>query len=71
MLIAPEYCSCAGEPLGITPIFKWTDDTYKSNTMDTKRLHDVLGSPEVGWKEGFRRLLEAQIPDRELNLENK
>ncbi len=63
-----EYCTYAGELLGVEPIFKWTEDTYPSNTMDTTRMHQVLGRAEVGWKEGFRRLLESQFPDRTLNV---
>jgi hypothetical protein len=34
--------------------------------MDTTRMHEVLGPCEVGWKEGFRRLLQAKFPDRVL-----
>lgn len=62
-----EYCTYAGQLLGIEPKFRWTDETYPSNQMDTTRMHEVLGYPEVGWREGFRRLLESQFPDRVLN----
>lgn len=62
-----EYCIYAGHLLGVEPTFKWTDETYGSNAMDTTRMHDVLGHPEVGWRDGFRRLLESQFPDRVLN----
>lgn len=63
-----EYCTYAGELLGIEPTFKWTEETYPANRMDTTKMHEVLGYPQVGWKEGFRRLLEAQFPDRTLNV---
>lgn len=62
-----EYCTYAAELLGIEAKFKWTEDTYPSNQMDTTRMHEVLGYPKVGWREGFRRLLESQFPDRELH----
>lgn len=61
-----EYVSYAGKLLGIEPTFKWTDDTYPSGQMDTSRMHEILGYPQVGWREGFRKLLEANFPDREL-----
>ena len=61
-----EYVTYAGLLLGVEPTFKWTDETYPSNQMDTTRMLEVLGAPQVGWKEGFRRLLEANFPDREL-----
>jgi UDP-glucuronate 4-epimerase len=59
-----EYVTFAGELLGVEPTFRWTDETYPANQMDTTRMHGVLGHPEVGWREGFRRLLESQFPDR-------
>jgi len=31
--------------------------------MDTTLMHEVLGSCEVSWKDGFRRLIEARYPD--------
>lgn len=61
-----DYCTYAGKLLGVEPKFKWTDETYPSNEMDPTRMHEVLGYPQTGWKEGFRRLLEAQFPDRAL-----
>lgn len=61
-----EYCTYAAELLGIEAKFRWTDETYPSNQMDTTRMHEVLGRAEVGWREGFRRLLESQFPDRVL-----
>lgn len=61
-----EYVTYAGKLLGIEPTFKWTDDTYPSGQMDTSRMHEILGYPQVGWREGFRKLLEANFPDRQL-----
>lgn len=62
-----EYVTYAGKLLGVEPTFRWTTDTYPSGQMDTTVMHEVLGHPQVGWKEGFRRLLEAQFPDRRLH----
>lgn len=62
-----EYCTYAGRLLGVEPKFKWTDETYPANQMDTTRMHEVLGYPKVGWREGFRRLLETQFPDQVLH----
>lgn len=59
-----EYCRYAGELLGVEPRFRYTDGTYPANQMDTSRMHDILGTCEVGWREGFRRLLEACYPER-------
>jgi nucleoside-diphosphate-sugar epimerase len=62
-----DYCRYAGELLGIEPKFRYTDETYPANQMDTTQMHEVLGWCEVGWKEGFRRLIAARFPDARLN----
>lgn len=58
-----DYCRYAGELLGIEPRFRYTDETYPANTMDTTRMHEVLGECAVGWRDGFRRLVQARYPD--------
>jgi len=58
-----DYCRYAGELLGIEPQFRYTEDTYPSNRMDTTLMHEVLGPCEVSWRDGFRRLIEARYPD--------
>jgi UDP-glucuronate 4-epimerase len=58
-----DYCRYAGELLGIEPRFRYTEDTYPNNRMDTTLMHEVLGPCEISWKDGFRRLLEARYPD--------
>lgn len=62
-----EYCRYSGELLGVEPGFRYTDETYPANQMDTTLMHEVLGACEVGWREGFRRLLEARFPERMAN----
>jgi hypothetical protein len=32
--------------------------------MDTTRMHQILGTCEVSWREGFRLLIEQCFPDR-------
>lgn len=58
------YCRYAGELLGVEPEFRYTDETYPANRLDTTRMHEVLGRCDVGWREGFRMLLEARYADR-------
>lgn len=59
-----EYCRYTGELLGVEPTFRYTDETYPANQMDTTLMREVLGPCEVGWREGFRRLVEQCFPDR-------
>ncbi|HET6811407.1 MAG TPA: NAD(P)-dependent oxidoreductase [Acidimicrobiales bacterium] len=58
-----DYCRFAGRLLGVEPTFRYTDETYPANQMDTTLMHEVLGRCEVGWQEGFRRLITACFPD--------
>jgi UDP-glucuronate 4-epimerase len=58
-----DYCRFAGRLLGVEPTFRYTDQTYPANQMDTTLMHEVLGRCEVGWQEGFRRLITACFPD--------
>jgi nucleoside-diphosphate-sugar epimerase len=58
-----EYCTYAGELLGIAPRFRYTDETYPGNFMDPTLMRKVLGEPKVGWREGIRRLVEHRYPD--------
>jgi UDP-glucuronate 4-epimerase len=59
-----EYCEYTGRLLGVEPTFRYTDETYPANQMDTNLMHQVLGTCEVGWQEGFRRLVEECFPDQ-------
>jgi UDP-glucuronate 4-epimerase len=58
-----EYCTYAGELLGLTPRFRFTDQTYPANPLDTTVMHQVLGRCEVGWREGIRRAVTHRYPE--------
>ena len=58
-----EYCRFAGRLLGVEPTFRYTGETYPANQMDTTLMHKVLGRCDVGWEEGFRRLITACFPE--------
>ena len=56
-----EYCTYAGELLGIEPRFRVTDETYAGSFLDPTRRRAVLGDCEVDWREGMRRVLTAKF----------
>ena len=58
-----EYCTFAGDLVGIEPHFHFTDETYPANAMDTTHMHELLGRCETSWQTGFRRLVENRYPD--------
>ena len=58
-----EYCTYAGELLGIEPKFRYTTEAYTGTFMDPTLCRSVLGPCQVDWREGMRRMVEAQYPD--------
>lgn len=54
-----EWCAYIGELAGLTPTFAPTEATLESVVADTTRLDAIAGPATVGWREGFRRLVEA------------
>jgi len=59
-----EYCTHAGELLGLIPRFRYTEQTYPANPMDTTVMHDVLGRCEVGWRQGIAEAVARRYPGR-------
>lgn len=58
-----DYCGYAGELLGIEPRFRYTEETYPANFMDSTVMQQMVGEPKVSWREGIRRLVEHRYPD--------
>ena len=58
-----EWCAYFGELTGIAPKFVETTATIESVSIDTARMEQLVGTPSVHWKDGFRRIVEAQHPE--------
>ena len=58
-----EWCRYLGELTGLTAKFTATDQTIESVRTDSSRLGDLVGAAKVGWKDGFRRMVEVRQPD--------
>jgi UDP-glucuronate 4-epimerase len=61
---AEGYLAYAGSLLGVTPNITYGDGAYHPLWPDVTKMHEVLGHCEVPWHDGFRRMLEARVPDR-------
>jgi hypothetical protein len=48
-------------------MFTYTDQTLESSVADTGRMHELIGEPQTGWRDGMRRMIESRHP--ELTLE--
>ncbi|MGP4057564.1 NAD-dependent epimerase/dehydratase family protein [Mycobacterium sp. 4D054] len=58
-----DYCRYMGELVGVAPIFEYTPDAHTPLWPDVTRMHEVLGTTKVPWREGFRRMIEARRPE--------
>ncbi|WP_094286293.1 NAD-dependent epimerase/dehydratase family protein [Mycobacterium lehmannii] len=58
-----EYCTYMGELVGVEPIFEYTPEAHTPLWPDVTRMHEVLGRTTIGWRDGFRRMVEARHPE--------
>jgi len=58
-----EWCAYLGELVGVEPHLVPSDEALESVAIDTTKQHELLGHTTVGWKDGFRRLVERFHPE--------
>jgi nucleoside-diphosphate-sugar epimerase len=58
-----EWCAWMGELTGLEPKFAHTEASIASLPLDTTRMHELVGSTQVHWRDGIRRLIEARNPE--------
>jgi nucleoside-diphosphate-sugar epimerase len=58
-----EWCSYLSELTGIPATLAPTKDTIDSVQIDLTRMHELVGTPAVGWRDGFRRMVAARHPE--------
>jgi UDP-glucuronate 4-epimerase len=57
-----EYCAFAGDLVGRRPRFRYTDQAYPANPLDTTRMRQLLGRCQTPWQDGIRILMERRYP---------
>ncbi len=63
------WCAYLGELTGVDPEFARTDRTIGSVTIDTTRMHELLGRTDTDWCDGMRQMIRARHPELELRGE--
>jgi UDP-glucuronate 4-epimerase len=58
-----EWCEYFGELTGLEPKLLPTEATIQSVSIDTTLMEQLVGTPSVDWREGFRRIVESQHPE--------
>ncbi len=58
-----EWCGYFAELTGLPARFAPTDHTIDSVQIDLTRMHELVGTTTVGWRDGLRRMVEARHPE--------
>ncbi|MCE2543004.1 MAG: NAD(P)-dependent oxidoreductase [Acidobacteria bacterium] len=58
-----EWCAWLSELTGVDHKIVFHPAMLQSIGMDTTRMHELIGSTTVQWKDGFRRMVEARHPE--------
>jgi nucleoside-diphosphate-sugar epimerase len=58
-----EWCGYLAELTGLDAAFEPTDATIDSVQVDVSRLHELVGTTSVSWRDGMRRMVEARHPE--------
>lgn len=61
-----EWSTYFGELVGKPATFVHTDQVLESVTIDTTRMHELVGPTKVHWKDGMRRMVETFHPEIQL-----
>jgi len=58
-----EWCGFLAEVTGTPVRFSPTRDTIDSVQIDLTRMHELVGTTTVDWRDGMRRMVEARHPE--------
>ena len=58
-----EWCGCLSELTGVPVRFAPTRDTIDSVQIDLTRMHQLVGTTTVGWRDGIRRMVASRHPE--------
>ncbi|WP_380873678.1 dehydratase [Sphingomonas sp. DBB INV C78] len=58
-----EWCEYIGELTGFTPIFQKDEAAFGALSIDTTKMHSLIGETKVDWRDGIRRMIKALAPD--------
>ncbi|OHT22113.1 NAD-dependent epimerase/dehydratase family protein [Edaphosphingomonas haloaromaticamans] len=58
-----EWCAYIGELTGFTPVFQQDNAAFGALSIDTARMHALIGETRVDWRDGIRRMIQSLAPD--------
>jgi nucleoside-diphosphate-sugar epimerase len=58
-----DWCGYLGELVGREPVIEETELALPSVAVDVSFMQELIGRSLVGWKDGFRRMVESSHPE--------
>jgi UDP-glucuronate 4-epimerase len=58
-----EWCTYLGSLAGKEPVFEETDQTLRGNPLDVTKMHELIGTTTVDWRDGMRRMAATFHPE--------
>jgi hypothetical protein len=58
-----EWCGYLSELTGVPARFAPTRDTIDSVQIDLSRMHELVGTTSVHWRDGMRRMVASRHPE--------
>lgn len=57
-----DWCAYLSELTGLEPVFRDNPKAFGSLSIDTTRMHELIGPTRVDWRDGVRRMVETLSP---------
>jgi nucleoside-diphosphate-sugar epimerase len=58
-----DWCAYLGELTGLSPVFRDNPKAFGSLQIDPAAMQAAIGTTQVDWKAGMKRMLEQLAPD--------
>jgi len=58
-----EWCAYIVELTGFEPVFQDNPRAFGSLSIDTTRMHELIGETRVDWRDGIRSQIMKLAPD--------
>lgn len=58
-----DWCAYLGSLVGREPVFAESDRALRGNPLDVTRMHELIGTTTVDWRDGMRRMAAKFHPE--------
>ena len=58
-----DWCRYLGSLVGKDPTFEVSPQALRGNPTDPSRMHELVGSTRVDWRDGLRRMVAKFHPE--------